>query len=79
MKLIKYIGGFVMSNFKDFDLDLRKVSSSNDDEPQTRTIITTISVIGACDTMPNPTLTITRPCCQKDGQNIENDVAPRCQ
>ncbi|MCC0698041.1 FDLD family class I lanthipeptide [Clostridioides sp. ZZV15-6383] len=66
-----------MSNFKDFDLDLRKVSSSNDDEPQTRTIITTISLIGACDTMPN--LTITRPCCQKDGHNIENDVAPRCQ
>lgn len=79
MKLIKYVGGSIMANFKDFDLDLKQVSSDNDD-PQTRTITTTIVIsIKACASMPNPTYTATRPCCKKDGQNIDNDVAPRCQ
>lgn len=69
-----------MSNFQDFDLELKKVAGGNRRDIDPTDIISEISkwlisktVEGECDSVDVPTGGATKPCCKK---NI--NVDPKC-
>lgn len=68
-----------MSNFKDFDLELIKVSGNSSPRAETTSIIEwtteifTLTVEGKCDSIDVPTGGTTRQCCNKN-----NNVEPKC-
>jgi len=68
-----------MSNFKDFDLELKKVAGGERDIPDPSDLITWITewiteqTLQGCKSADVPTGGATRPCCKKN-----NNVEPKC-
>lgn len=73
-------GVVFMSNFKDFDLELKKVAGSDPQGIDPTEIISEITkwaisktAEGKCDSVDVPTTGATKPCCKKN-----NNVEPKC-
>lgn len=74
-----------MSNFEDFDLDLKKVSLGGADNvskasPLTNVVCATIKLTlnNKCQSVGSATTGMTVGCCAKGSMEIKEDISPQC-